>query len=101
MIGDVDPKTGRVHVKHGRSGGAKYGKGRTVFLGKTARRTLWRYLAEREDSDDPDASLFLAKFDRPMNKDALRILLRRLGEKAELKKCHAALSTISMTGNER
>jgi integrase/recombinase XerD len=31
---DVDLKSGKVQVKHGRSGGAKGGKGRTVFLGK-------------------------------------------------------------------
>jgi integrase/recombinase XerD len=33
-IGDVDLKTGKVQVKHGRLGGAKGGKGCTVFLGK-------------------------------------------------------------------
>ena len=33
-IGDIDLKSGKVNVKHGRSGGAKGGKGRTVYLGK-------------------------------------------------------------------
>lgn len=33
-IGDVDLKTGKVNVKHGFEGGAKGGKGRTVFIGK-------------------------------------------------------------------
>jgi len=51
-IGDVDLKTGRVDVKHGAGGGAKGGKGRVVFLGKVARRSLWRYLVEREDGED-------------------------------------------------
>jgi len=37
-VGDVDMKTGRVHVRHGAPGGAKGGKGRAVFLGKSARR---------------------------------------------------------------
>ncbi len=40
-IGDVDQKTGRIHVKHGVAGGAKGGKGRIVFLGKSARAALW------------------------------------------------------------
>ena len=87
-IGDLEVKTGRVYVKHGRSGGAKYGKGRIVFLGKTARRALWRYLAEREDGEDPEAPLFVGRYDRPMNKDSLRLLVRRLGEKAGVNKCH-------------
>jgi integrase/recombinase XerD len=32
---------------------------------------LWRYLAEREDGEDPDAPLFLGKFHRVFNRDAL------------------------------
>ncbi len=58
-IGDVELKTGKVQVKHGRLGGAKDGKGRTVFLGKTSHRVLWRYLTERTDGEDADAPLFL------------------------------------------
>jgi integrase/recombinase XerD len=88
QIGDVDLKTGQAHVKHGLRGGAKYGRGRIVYLGKVARRAVWRYLAEREDGETAAAPLFLTKLDRPMNKNALRILLSRLGEKAGVKKCH-------------
>jgi integrase/recombinase XerD len=87
-IGDVDAQTGKVQVKHGRLGGAKGGKGRTVFLGKATRRALWRYLAGREDGEDPEAPLFTCKYDRPMNKDALRLLIVHLGQKAQVKKCH-------------
>jgi integrase/recombinase XerD len=87
-IGDVDLKTGKVLVKHGRLGGAKDGKGRTVFLGKTSRRVLWRYLAERTDGEDADAPLFLVRYDRPMNKIALRLQIVHLGQKAAIKKCH-------------
>ena len=87
-IGDVDLKSGKVQVKHGRLGGAKGGKGRTVYLGKSARRAVWRYLADREDGTDADAPLFLVKFDRPMNKNALRLLIVHLGKKAGVKKCH-------------
>ena len=39
-VGDVDLKSGKVLVKHGRLGGAKGGKGRTVYLGKAARRAV-------------------------------------------------------------
>jgi integrase/recombinase XerD len=87
-VGDVDQRTGKVQVKHGRHGGAKGGKGRTVFLGKAARRALWRYLAEREDGEDPDAPLFLGKFSRPINKNSLRLMLSALGKKAQVVKCY-------------
>jgi integrase/recombinase XerD len=88
-IGDVDLKSGKVQVKHGRLGGAKGGKGRTVYLGKAARRAVWRYLAKREDGEEVDAPLFLVRYDRPMNKDALRLLMARLGKKADVKNCHS------------
>jgi len=88
-IGDADLKTGRIVVKHGITGGAKGGKGRTVYLGKTARRALWSYLVSREDQgDDADQPLFLGKFERPMNNGALLQLVKRLGERAGVKKCH-------------
>jgi len=87
-IEDVDMKSGRVHVRPGEAGKAKGGKGRVVFMGKSTRRFLWRYLAEREDGEEPDAPLFLGKFHRPFNRDALRQLINSLGAKAGIKKCH-------------
>jgi integrase/recombinase XerD len=90
-VDDVDLKTGRVDVKHGAYGGAKGGKGRVVFLGKVARGTLWRYLAEREDGEDPEAPLFVSIQNRPLNKDALRLVIKALGEKAGVKKCYPHL----------
>ena len=51
-----------------------------MYMGKSARRFLWRYLAEREDGDDPDAPLFLGKFYPPFNRDALRQLINSLGK---------------------
>jgi integrase/recombinase XerD len=54
-MGDVDLKSSKVLVKHGRLSGAKGGKGRTVYLGKAARRAVGPYLAEREDGEEPEA----------------------------------------------
>jgi integrase/recombinase XerD len=85
---DVDIKTGKVQVRAGTEGKAKGGKGRTVYLGKAARRILWRYLSEREDGETLEAPLFLGKFDRPLNRDALRQVINALGERAGIKKCH-------------
>lgn len=87
-IADVDMKTGEVTVRHGRKGGAKGGKGRTVYIGKVTRKALWRYLVERDNNEEEYSPLFLSTRDDPMNKDSLRLLLRRLGKKVGIKKCH-------------
>jgi integrase/recombinase XerD len=76
-------------VKHGRAGGAKGRKGRVVYLGKAARRSMWRYLAEREDAADIDAPLFLGHHSRRLRRDTLRQLLKDLGRRAGVKNCHA------------
>ncbi len=90
-IDAYDEKTGKLEVKHGRVGGAKGRKGRkgrVVYLGKAARRALWRYLAERDDHMDADAPLFLGHLSRRLRRDTLRQLLRDLGRRASVKNCH-------------
>jgi integrase/recombinase XerD len=82
LISNVNLKTGRVVVEHGVIGGAKGGKGRTVFIGKSSRRALWGYLTSREDSDDPDSPLFLAIGERMMSTNALRLMIKSLARKA-------------------
>lgn len=77
-VGDVDMETGEVTVKPHGSG--RKSKGRHVYLGNAARRRLWRYLVERDA--DPDAPLFVTIEGRPMNRDSIRQLLARLGERA-------------------
>ncbi len=79
-IEDVDVKSGKITGRHGNEGHAKGRKG--------ARRTLWRYLASREDTDDTESPLFFGKFGRPLNSDALRQLIGALGEKAGVKNAH-------------
>jgi len=88
IVEDVDLKTGKVNVRHGVGGGAKGGKGRVTYLGKVARKAVWRYLATREDGSDPKAPLFISAGDRPFNRDSLRILIRRLGERAQITHVH-------------
>jgi integrase/recombinase XerD len=85
LIGNIDLKTGRVEVKHGVIGGAKGGKGRTVYLGKTTRKALWRYLVDREDADDPDAPVFLDQHDRHYNPGSLRQLIKDIADRAGVK----------------
>jgi integrase/recombinase XerD len=87
-VGDVDMKTGKVNVRHGVGGGAKGGKGRVTYLGRVARKSVWRYLASREEGDDLKAPLFISQADRPFNHDSLRILVRRLGERGGVVHVH-------------
>jgi integrase/recombinase XerD len=81
-IEDVDIKTGKVEIKHGIKGGAKGGKGRTVYLGKVSRKAIWRYLAEREDGEILQAPVFVSRDDRPFNPDTLRQLVKSIGDRA-------------------
>ncbi|MCG2786890.1 MAG: tyrosine-type recombinase/integrase [Anaerolineae bacterium] len=87
-IKHVDTKTGKVEIQHGRDGGAKGGKGRIVYLGKAARRALWRYLADREDGEEPTAIVFEARDSRPFNPNSLRQLIQSIAERAGVKKAH-------------
>jgi integrase/recombinase XerD len=84
-IENFDPKRGKLEIKHGVEGGAKGGKGRSVFLGKTARASVWRYLAGREDENEPDAPLFAVSHFRPFNPASLRHLIKRIAERAGVK----------------
>jgi integrase/recombinase XerD len=87
-IGELDLRTGKVVIKHGDEGGAKGGKGRTVFIGKSTRRAVWRYLADREDRDDPESPVFINRGNHPFNSNSLRHLIVRLAEKAGVKGAH-------------
>jgi integrase/recombinase XerD len=81
-IGDLDVKRGKLEIKHGVGGGAKGGKGRTVYLGKVCRQAVWRYLQEREDGQELEAPLFVVSGIRPFNPGTLRHLVQRIGERA-------------------
>jgi integrase/recombinase XerD len=63
-VRDVVMETGEVYVRAFGSG--QKTKSRYVYLGKAARRALWRYLAKREDLH-PDDPLFEARA-RPMDR---------------------------------
>lgn len=56
-------------------------------MGKTTRRTLWRYLASRSETDENDPP-FLTVAGKRMNPNSVRLLLTDLGEKASVPNCH-------------
>ena len=66
----------------------KGGKGRFVYVEKFTRRELWRYLTQREDGEDQDAPLFVARNDKRLNNNSLRLVLNRLGVKAGVPNVH-------------
>jgi integrase/recombinase XerD len=79
---DFELSTGKISIQHGQEGGAKGGRGRVVYLGKTARKALWRYLTNREDGDDPNAPLYTSIQGRPLSPNGLRQLISSLGDRA-------------------
>jgi integrase/recombinase XerD len=87
-IGDVDYQSGKVDVKHGAAGGAKGGKGRTVYTSRTTRKLVWRYLAEREDGEVASEPLFVGMFNRKLTPFALRHMIKEIGQKAQVTKCY-------------
>ena len=83
-IAHLDLASGRVVIKQG-----KGGKERFTYLGKTGRKALWRYLAEREDREDPASPVFLSFQNRPLTVNGITDLLTNLGEAAGVADCHA------------
>jgi len=55
LVADFDHKTGKITIRHGVNGGAKDGIVRFGNLGKTARKLVWRYLAEREGGENEES----------------------------------------------
>lgn len=81
-VGDVDLTTGAVIVRSHNSG--RKSKPRIVYLGKTARHALWRYLASRDvETEDP---LFATTNGLPLGRDGIRFLCRRTGKRAGIQK---------------
>lgn len=82
-VGDFDTRTGALQVRRG-----KGGKGRTVYVGARARRALLRYLLTRA-TDAPSAPLFPSlTTGRALTPNALLLLCRRLGARADVPHCH-------------
>jgi site-specific recombinase XerD len=82
-VADVDLKTGAVQVRRG-----KGGKGRVAFLGAKARKALLRYLLTRTEAK-PEEPLWLSETTGArLTVHGLRLLLRRLGKRADVQHCH-------------
>lgn len=77
---DFDNKTGKLMILHG-----KGDKHRSVYMGESARKALWRYFVAR-GALEPDDAILSTKEGRPMDRAALRKMLVRCAERAGVKK---------------
>lgn len=83
-VGDVDLDVGRATIRH-----AKGGRQRMVYFGKRARHALWRYWATREDLEDSTRAITtVLDGERPMTRETLYHLVRRMGKRAGVAKAH-------------
>ena len=84
-IADASLDTGAVRIH-------PYGTGRkteprTVYLGSSARKAVWLYLAARADTFDTDP-LFLTAQNQMMNRNTIRVMVGRLGDSAGVPHTH-------------
>jgi integrase/recombinase XerD len=59
----------------------------TVFLGRVARKAVWRYITDRDCFDDDP--LFVTRDERPMNRNTIRHLLANAGKRAGVKNVYS------------
>jgi integrase/recombinase XerD len=88
-IGDLDAEAGAMNVAPFGSG--RKSRARTIQLGKSARRALWRYLAGRdaERGTDRSAPLFTTEDGKPFTSEVLGRLVRNIGNRAGVPHAHA------------
>ena len=75
-VQDYDQKSGKAHVRKGKGAKSRY-----VWLGETARKAVWRYLAER-GTVKPEDPLFATRTSSHMERNALRHMIQRCANRA-------------------
>lgn len=79
-VGDLSLETGEVHVRPFRD--SSKSKPRTVYMGASTKRTVWKYIATRQAKSRPDDPLF------DVSASGIRQTLKHLGEKAKVSDVH-------------
>lgn len=72
-----DRKSGRLLIEHG-----KGDKPRVVYIGQSARKALWRYLADRPAAAPTAPLIASSRADQPLERAAVQKLIARLGQRA-------------------
>jgi integrase/recombinase XerD len=83
-VEDVNLENGEIYIRTFRRG--KKTRSRVVYVERTARRALWRYLAGREDKR-PDDLFFLTDTDREMTRKTLLKMLYKVAARAGVANC--------------
>jgi integrase/recombinase XerD len=83
-ISEVNVSTGEMVIKPFGSGRKSHG--RIVYLGKVARKAIWRYLADRDVQ--PGDLLFLSDDERPMTRGSVLQMFIHLGQAAKVAHVH-------------
>jgi integrase/recombinase XerD len=89
QIGDLN--LGTNSVKIGGKGHGRDKKERHVFISKRTAKALWRYITPRLSASGEEDRLFAVNIDddpRPMSRDVLRRLLKRIGDRAGVSGVH-------------
>jgi integrase/recombinase XerD len=82
QVSDYQQENGRLLVRFG-----KGNKQRTVYLGATAQRVLWRYMMGR-DRIRPADPLFVTRANKRLTRDYMTHMLRRIGDNAGVPHVH-------------
>jgi integrase/recombinase XerC len=77
-IDDVNMDSGSILVRHG-----KGGKQRVVHIGSRAQKSLWRYITIYRKSESD--RLFINRSGDPLDAVGIKILIKRLGQRAKVK----------------
>jgi len=83
-VSDANLENGEVYV---RAWHVRKTKARTTFLGRAAKKALWRYLVERGKLR-PDDLLFVTQTNQPMNRARLLSMVSDLGDRVGIDKVH-------------
>ena len=84
-IEDLNLEQGELHIQP--FGTGRKTKSRTVYLGNSSKKAIWRYLSHREtDSSDP---LFSTDDDRDLDVNGLKCICERLEKRSGVPNVHA------------
>lgn len=82
LVSDYQQDNGRLNVRNG-----KGGKSRSVFLGESAQRVVWRYLMTRTRIK-PSDPLFATRTKMPITRTYLAHMVQRIGQNARIYNVH-------------